>query len=195
MGLRAAGASAFSSVLWGLSFRTHSALLRAGSDAESSTINKSGFPLLRPIRPCSGQALLRTGFAGMTNHHLSLDKTAAPVHPGLPKLLITIFGHTAYLAQGDTMFLGHPNYIVEFPWQNYGYFVYLLCCECKWGGFRLSAFSKVMQMKALCNMETGWRKAENISPVSPFFCAHRIACFVSTVTQIPLGLSLAILEG
>ena len=31
MGLRAAGASAFSSVLWGLSFRTHSALLRAGS--------------------------------------------------------------------------------------------------------------------------------------------------------------------
>ena len=126
---------------------------------------------------------------------LSLDRTAAPAHPYLPKLLITIFGHTPYLPQGDTMFLGHPTYIVEFPWQNYGYFVYLLRCECKWGGFRRNAFFKVMQMKALCNMETGWRKAENISPVSPFFCAHRIAGFVSTVTQIPLGLSLAILEG
>ena len=39
----------------------------------------------------------------------------APAHPYLPKLLITIFGHTPYLPQGDTMFLGHPNYIVEFP--------------------------------------------------------------------------------
>jgi len=60
----------------------------------------------------------------MTNHqackkradpHLSLDRTAAPVYPGLPKLLIAIFVHTPYLPQGDTMFLGHPNYIVEFP--------------------------------------------------------------------------------
>ncbi len=172
-------ASAFSSVLWGLTFCTHSALLppslklrrasRAGSDAESSTINKSGFPLLRPIRPCSGQALLRTGFAGMTNHHLRIFRTVAPVHPGLPKLLITIFVHTPYLPQGDTMFLGHPNYIVEFPWQNCGYFVYLLRCECKWGGFRRNAFFKVMQMKALCNMETGWRKAEKYITSVSFF--------------------------
>ena len=35
-----------------LSFRTHSALLRAGFDAESRPYDKSGFPLLRL---CSGQ--------------------------------------------------------------------------------------------------------------------------------------------
>ena len=46
---------------------------------------------------------------------LRIVRTVAPVYPGLPKLLIAIFVHTPYLPQGDTMFLGHPNYIVEFP--------------------------------------------------------------------------------
>ena len=36
------------------------------------------------------------------------DFQVAPAHSYLPKLLITIFGHTPYLPQGDTMFLGHP---------------------------------------------------------------------------------------
>ena len=37
-----------------------------------------------------------------------------PAHPGLPELLITFFGHTFYLPQGDTMFLGQPKISRDF---------------------------------------------------------------------------------
>ncbi len=37
-----------------------------------------------------------------------------PVHPGLSELLITFFGHTFYLPQGDTMFLEQPKISRDF---------------------------------------------------------------------------------
>ncbi len=42
-------------------------------------------------------------------NHITL---LSPAHPYLPKLLITIFGHTPYLPQVDTMFLGHPTFFI-----------------------------------------------------------------------------------
>ena len=49
------------------------------------------------------------------NLELRMASASKPALPYLPKLLITIFGHTHYVSQGDTMFLGHPNNSGDFP--------------------------------------------------------------------------------